>query len=239
MIVIMKRNVFLLVLFCMMALMANAEVAKYCMSYSDFVAGNWKSVDELTAGRSKQAIQIKSKDHCVYFKTGDKEADRLLKKEAFAVMYGKQLFVNCRNLRYKGAGLEDSQYVQAVRYDKDKLCIMAYRTDALTALATVGTGVAGVLVDNTALSVGLIGSSIGFGVANESLSNLKCYLVDSSVDEKGRPDIKRINDEFMEELLADDSALLEKYKAIKSKSNRQSAANILPVLMEKGLVATE
>ena len=40
----------------------------------------------------------------------------------------------------------------------------------------------------------------------------------------------------MEELLENDAALLNKYKAIKAKHNRQSAANILPILMEKGLV---
>ncbi|MBR2778444.1 MAG: hypothetical protein IKD75_15370 [Prevotella sp.] len=42
------------------------------MSYADYVAGNWKSVDDLTDGRTKQVCQLKSDDHCVYFKTGDK-----------------------------------------------------------------------------------------------------------------------------------------------------------------------
>jgi hypothetical protein len=114
----MKKNVFVLALFCIVSMMANAEVAKYCMSYDDFVAGNWKSVDELTAGRTQQVCQMKSGDHGVfYFKTGDKQSDELLKKDAFAVMYGQQLFVNCRNLRYKDVSLETSKYVQAVRYD--------------------------------------------------------------------------------------------------------------------------
>jgi phage baseplate assembly protein gpV len=233
----MKKNVFVLALFCIVSMMANAEVAKYCMSNEDFVADNWKSVDELTAGRTKQVCQIKSGEHGVFhFKTGDKESDQVLKKEAFAVMYGKQLFVNCRNLRYKDGALETSQYVQAIRYDKNKLCILAYRTDIKTALAEVGTGVAGILVDNTAVSLGLIGTSVGFGIANSNLSNLKCYLIDSGANEKGKIALTRINDEYMEQLLADDAALLERYKAIKAKHNRQSAANILPILLEKGLV---
>ena len=59
----MKKNVFVLALFCIVSMMANAEVAKYCMSYDDFVAGNWKSVDELTAGRTQQVCQMKSGDH--------------------------------------------------------------------------------------------------------------------------------------------------------------------------------
>lgn len=232
----MKKNVFVLALFCIVSMVANAEVAKYCMSYDDFVAGNWKSVDELTAGRTQQVCQMKNGDYCVYFKTGDKQSDELLKKDAFAVMYGKQLFVNCRNLRYKDISLESSKYVQAVRYDKDKLCIMSYRTDGLTALASVGTLVAGVLVDNTAVSLGLLGASIGCDIANSKLSDFACFLVDSSANEKGKTAIIRINDDYMEKLLVNDTPLLDRYKAVKTKHNRQSAANILPILMEKGLV---
>lgn len=232
----MNKKVLVSTLLCIVSMAASAEVAKYCMSYEDFVAGNWKSVDELTAGRTQQVCQMKTGDHCVYFKTGDKESDNLLKKDAFAVMYGKQLFVNCRNLRYNDVSLETSKYVPAVRYDKKKLCIMSYRTDALTALASVGTLVAGVLVDDTALSLGLLGTSIGCDIANSKLSDLSCFLVDSSANEKGKTAITRINDDFMEKLLANNSTLLNRYKAVKAKHNRQSAANILPILMEKGLV---
>ena len=40
----------------------------------------------------------------------------------------------------------------------------------------------------------------------------------------------------MNDLLNTDDALLQKYNAISSKRNRQSSANVLPILMEKGLV---
>jgi len=68
---------------------------------------------------------------------------------------------------------------------------------------------------------------------------MACYLVESDANEKGKIPVTRINDSFMETLLAHDAPLLEKYKAISSKRNRQSAANILPVLMEKGVVKME
>ena len=232
----MKKNVFVLALFCFVSMMANAEVAKYCMSYEDFVADNWKSLDELTAGRTKQVCQIKSGDHGVfYFKTGDKQSDKVLKKEAFAVMYGQQLFVNCRNLR-NNVGLETSKYVQAVRYDKDKLCLLAFKTDGVTAVAAFGTAAVGLFAGNTATRLGFTSTSIALGIANESLSNLKCYLLDGTVNQEGKTAITRINDDFMDQLLVNDTPLLERYKAVKAKHNRQSAANILPILMEKGLV---
>ena len=42
----------------------------------------------------------------------------------------------------------------------------------------------------------------------------------------------------MENLLNDDAPLLEQYMAIHSKRSRQSSANVLPILMEKGLVTS-
>lgn len=234
----MKKNVFVIIVLCCVSLIAKADVAKYCMSYADYVAGNWKSVDELTEGRTKQVCQIKSDDHCVYFKTGDKMSDQILKKEAFAVMYGNQLYVNCRNLRDNDVCLETSKYVQAVRYGDDKLCVMAYKTNGLLLLADVGCFVSSVFVQNTWVSLGLAAGSVGAGIANDKLSEFACYLIDRNANEKGKIPITRINDEFMENLLSDDAPLLERYKAVKTKHSRQSAANVLPILMEKGLVAS-
>ena len=133
----MKKNVFMIMVLCCVSMMANAEVAKYCMSYADYVADNWKSVDELTEGCTNQVCQLKSDDHCVYFKTGDKACDEILKKQAFAVKYGNQLYVNSRNLRYNDIPLETSKYIQAVPYGDHKLCVMAYKTNTLLALADI------------------------------------------------------------------------------------------------------
>lgn len=232
----MKKNVFVIIVLCCVSLIAKADVAKYCMSYADYVAGNWKSVSELTEGRTKQVCQLKSDDHCVYFKTGDKESDQILKKQAFAVMYGKQLYVNCRNLRCDDVCLETSKYVQAVPYGDHKLCVMAYKTNTLLALADIGCLAASIFVNDTWVSLGLVSGSIGAGIANDCLSDFVCYLIDSNANAKGKTPITRMNDQFMENLLSDDAPLLDRYKAIKSKHNRQSAANVLPILMEKGLV---
>ena len=233
----MKKNVLVIMVLCCVSMIAKAEVAKYCMSYADYVAGNWKPVSELTEGRTNQVCQLKSDDHCVYFKTGDKMSDQILKKNAFAVMYGNQLYVNCRNLRYNDVPLETSKYVQAVPYGDHKLCLMAYKTNALLALADIGCLASSVFVNNTWVSLGLVSGSIGAGIANNCLSDYACYLLDSNANAKGKTPITRINDDFMVNLLSDDTSLLNKYMAVKSKHNRQSAANVLPILMEKGLVA--
>ncbi len=222
---------------CCVSLMAKAEVAKYCMSYADYLAGNWKPVSELTEGRTNQICQLRKDDHCVYFKTGDKMSDQILKKEAFAVMYGDQLYVNARNLRYNDVGLETSKYIQAVPYGDNKLCVMAYKTNTLLALADIGCLASSIFVNNTWVSLGLVAGSIGAGIACDRLSDYVCYLIDTNANAKGKTPITRINDQFMENLLSNDAPLLEKYMAVKNKHGRQSAANVIPVLMEKGLVA--
>ena len=234
----MKKNCLVLVLMCCLTLMANAQGAKYCMTYSDFVAGNWKPVDDLTKGQTKQACQMKIFNNCYSFKTGVKEADQTLKKDAFAVMYGDHLYVNCRNLRNDGVQLDVTGYTQAVRYGKDKVCVMAYKTHDASLLLGLGLSVAGIVVDNSAVSLGLEAAGTTCFIGNEFLSRTVCYLVDKGADADGKYEVTRINDKFMESLLNKDASLLEKYMAISSKRNRQSSANVLPILMEKGLVAS-
>ena len=132
----MKKNVFVSVLFCCLSLMAQAQVAKYCMTYADFVA------------------DVAS-------------------------------FFVCKPVR-----------------------------------------------------LGLNAGSTALWICRDHLNSYVCYLIDSDTDSKGRTPVTRINDKFMEQLLTNDTAMLAKYNAISSKKQRQSASNVLPILMEKGLVAS-
>ena len=232
----MKKNIYVLAVLLFVVISAQAQVAKYCMTYADFVAGKWTPVENLTEGRSLQAVQMKVIDNEVKFKTGDKEADKVLKKEAFAVMYGDQLYVNCRNLRNNDIPLDVTGYTQALRYDNDKLCVMAYKINDLALLAGLGADVASFFVPKPA-SIGLRLGSTALWVCKDYLNSFACYLIDSDTNAKGKTAVTRMNDEFMGKLLADDTALLAKYNAISAKKSRQSAANVLPILMEKGLIA--
>lgn len=232
----MKKIAFVFTMLCCLALSAQAGVAKYCMSYSDFVADNWKSVDELTQGRTNRACQIKDGQNQFRFKTGDKQADKVLKKEAFAVMYGDHLYVNCRNLRSNQVSLDITGYTPAVRFDNDKVCVMAYKPNTTLALLSLGADFAGCFVDNSIARAGIWAGSSAMWITGEMLSRRVCYLVDSDADAKGKTAVTRMNDQFMENLLCNDAPMLQKYMNGGNKHNRQSAANVLPILMEKGLV---
>ena len=234
----MKKNVFVLVLFSSMTLMVQAQVAKYCMTYSDYLADKWTPVESLTGGRTIQACQMKVINNQVRFRTGDKIADKIIKKQVFAVKYGDELFVNCRNLRNNEICLDVTGYSHAVRYDNDKLCVMAYKYNDAALLLGLGLDIASIFVDNKPLKLGMTIGSSALWLSSDYLNSVACYLIDSEANAKGKTAVTRMNDQFMENLLASDAPLLMKYKAISNKRNRQSASNVLPILMEKGLVTS-
>ena len=47
----------------------------------------------------------------------------------------------------------------------------------------------------------------------------------------------RMNDQFMEKLLRDDPVTYQQYYGRSKKGERQSAANILPILVKKGYIS--
>jgi hypothetical protein len=88
-------------------------------------------------------------------------------------------------------------------------------------------------------SVALKGVSAAVWLGRNQLNSFRCYVVDTDANEKGRYPVTRINDDYMEKLLANDSHLLARYKAVSNKKERQSASNVLAILTEKGLVPSE
>lgn len=63
------------------------------------------------------------------------------------------------------------------------------------------------------------------------------YLIDKAPNEKGKILMTRINDRFMENLLHSDPTTFEQYYGRGKKGDRQSAANILPILVKMGLIS--
>lgn len=232
------KKIVLVMMACCFALMSQAQDFKYCMSYEDFVANKWTPIDSLTQGRTLKFPEVKYDYNEYKIKTGDKVADKFLKKNVFAVSAGKQLYVNCRNMRHNDIVLDVMGYTQAYRYDHDKLCLAVYHINDGAFLLGLGADVAS-LFTSLPMSIALATTSTALWLASDKLNSFRCYLVDHNANEKGRYDVTRMNDEYMDHLLAHDGQLLARYHAISNKTERQSAANILPTLMAKGLVDKE
>ena len=233
----MKKLVVMMMVSCLPTMMM-AQPAKYCMTYSDYKAHNWNTIESLVNGRSEMIPQIKMDESDIKVKSGDKEVDRILKKEVFAITFGKQLYVNCRNLRCKDIILDTQNYVQAYPYAGNKLLIAVYHINNGAFLMGLGADVASVFTP-LGPSIALRSTSTALWLSRKKLDSHRCYLIDTDADGKGRYPVTRIDDDFMAKLLANDAHLLSRYNAVSSKKERQSASNVLAVLTEKGLVEAE
>jgi len=234
----LSSTVMMFVLMMLGSLSANAESqldAKVYMTYADFVAGNYVSLDSIVGGRTHQICQVREEDYQYRIKTGDKEADKILKYQALVVEYGGQLYVNCRYLRCNDVPLEITNYSQAVRYDGDKLCVISHWINTLASLADLATNVTTVF-SPLPVAIPAAAASVALEWNMDRLSNYRCYYLGSDANAKGRTPIVRMDDTFMSDVLKDSPELLQRYNALSKKRQRQAAANILPFLREKGLI---
>lgn len=233
----MKKFFVMMMVSCLPMLMM-AQPAKYCMTYSDYKTHNWNTIESLVNGRSEMIPQIKMDETDYKVKSGDKATDRILKKEVFAISFGKNLYVNCRNLRCKDIILDTQQYVQAYPYAGNKLLIAVYHINDGAFLLGFGANVASIFTP-LGTSIALQTASTALWLNRSKLNSYRCYLIDTDANEKGRYPVTRIDDDYMTNLLSDDAHMLARYNAVSSKRDRQSASNVLAVLTEKGLVEAE
>jgi hypothetical protein len=230
----MKKLIVMMMVSCLPVMMM-AQPAKYCMTYSDYKTHNWNTIESLVNGRSEMIPQIKMDETDYKVKSGDKATDRILKKEVFAISFGKNLYVNCRNLRCKDIILDTQQYVQAYPYAGNKLLIAVYHINDGAFLLGLGADVASIFTP-LGPSIALQTASTALWLNRSKLNSYRCYLIDTDANEKGRYAVTRIDDDYMTKLLSDDAHMLARYNAVSSKRERQSASNVLAVLSEKGLV---
>ena len=233
----MKKFFVMMMVSCLPTMMM-AQPAKYCMTYSDYKTHNWNTIESLVNGRSEMIPQIKMDETDYKVKSGDKATDRILKKEVFAISFGKNLYVNCRNLRCKDIILDTQQYVQAYPYAGNKLLIAVYHINDGAFLLGFGANVASIFTP-LGTSIALQTASTALWLNRSKLNSYRCYLIDTDANEKGRYPVTRIDDDYMTNLLSDDAHMLARYNAVSSKRDRQSASNVLAVLTEKGLVEAE
>ena len=211
---------------------------KVCMSYDNFVAGQWKPYDQLTPDREPDTCRVKYDGIEFSIKTDDKEVNNIIKKDVFIMSIDNQLFINSRTLRDgDGAVLPISHYTRALPYKDGKLCVVCYKVTLSDVLDLVNIGLDVALIATGKYTLGSLFLAADLLLTNEDLmENHILYLLDKGPNAKGKILMTRINDQFMEKLLRDDPATFEQYYGRNKKGSRQSAANILPILVKKGLI---
>lgn len=227
----------LLLLMLFVALTAQAQT-KFCKSYEEFKAGKWKPYTELIADKEPDSVRLKYDGIDFTFKTSDKEVNKVIKKEVFMMSLDNQLFVNQHSLRDQdGAVLPVNNYLRAIPYKGDQLLVVSYHTTLgdLLDLVNIGFDIALLATGQTTWGTIFLATDLLL-TNNDLMEKHVLYLMDKGPNEKGKIQMTRINDAFMEKLLRDDPVTFEQYYGRQKKGSRQSAANILPILVKKGLI---
>lgn len=223
---------------CLTAVTAQAQV-KVCMSYNDYKANNWKPYESLTEDKKPDSCRVQYDGIDFTFKTDDKEVNKILKKDVFMLSFDGQLFVQQRSLRDEdGDVLPVNNYLRALPYKGGKLCVVCYKVTLGDVLDLVNIGLDIALIASGSTTVGSLFLAADLLLTNDNLMEHHIlYLMDKGPNEKGKIQMTRINDQFMEKLLRDDPVTYEQYYGRGKKGDRQSAANILPILVKKGLIS--
>jgi len=233
----MKHAKLLLVLMCLMALNAQAQT-KFCNSYAEYKANQWKPYEELIPGKEPDSINVKYDGQDFKLRTSDKEVNKVIKHDVFMMQIDKQLFINQRFLRDEnGAILPINNYLRALPYKGNKLLVVSYHVTLGDVLDLVNIGLDIALLATGHTTWGSIFLATDLLLTNDDLMQHHIlYLVDKEPNAKGKYIMTRLNDAFMEQLLRDDPVTFEQYYGRQKKGDRQSAANILPILVKKGLI---
>ena len=214
----------------------QAQSVSYCLNYGSYVDGIWQSIDSLTRGHNDQEPRLVYKNGGYRFESGVEKIDRVISYNVLAIQYGKRLYVNCRNLRGKrDFVISDPTFAQGYRYDNDKLVVAVYHYNS-TAFGVIIGPVPLVFSPGKPAQIEFTDDGVTPWISYDTMNDFRCYLIDSIANKEGHYIVTRLDDKFMEELLKDDQELLKRYKSVKKKKIRQSASNILPILMDKGLV---
>ncbi len=211
---------------------------KFCTSYADYKAGQWKSYEDLIPGKEPDSIRVKYDGQEFTLKSSDKEVNKAIKQNVFMMQIDNQLFINQRTLRDEDGGiLPINNFLRALPYKGDKLLVVSYKVTLGDVLDLVNIGLDIALLATGHTTWGSIFLATDLLLTNDDLmEHHVLYLVDKEPNAKGKYIMTRLNDQFMEKLLRDDPVTFELYYGRSKKGVRQSASNILPILVKKGLI---
>ena len=233
----MNTRLLLLTMVCLVTMTAQAQT-KFCTSYADYKADKWKPYEELVPGKEPDSIRVKYDGQEFTLKTSDKEVNKAIKSNAFMMSIDRQLFINQRFLRDEDGGiLPVSNFLRALPYKGNKLLVVSYHVTLGDVLDVLNIGLDIALIATGHTTWGSIFLATDLLLTNNDLMEHHIlFLVDKEANAKGKYVMTRLNDEFMEKLLRDDPITFEQYYGNNKKGKRQSAANILPILVKKGLI---
>ena len=220
----MIRKLFFLSFICFTTI--GKAQTKYCLTYQDFCNNKWESLDTLYVTQHSKSQKEWWGGNDYTLSCGNKETDKLLKKEALVVMQGDSLYVNCRNLCYQDMSLGRG-YTKAKRIGNRSLLLVNRLMDKESAEGATTAG----------FMFGAIGGAmIGISMAKQSMKQQVCYIISKGANAKGKIEIRLLNDDLIKQMLKDQGPLLRDYYEEDDYTLRTLAERVLPILEKSGLI---
>ena len=223
----MKKRFYFVLLTAFVAVVNVSGQYRYCLSYQDFCNNKWEELDNLHFTQRTKNEQMWWGGN-VFTVTCDKEPiDKILKKQAFAVMYYDSIYVNCYNLWFQDDRLGKG-YVKARRIGNRSLIFVN---------RTIGQEARGGQNMATFFMFGAIGAAIASASDSKRLMKQQvCYIISKGADEKGRIEIRMVNDDLISKMLNDNGELLREYYDEEEEKLRIHASRVMPILQKSGLI---
>ena len=210
----MKRTTAMICCLLFFSLCSKAQGSYYCLSFADYLIDNWQRLDTLQMERRTEGDKFWYGGASIKPSTGNKQMDKVLRKQARLIRHRDSLFINCNELSCKGQSFGD-WYAPAFVYERDYFLFVAHNYKSMRRVSAMS------------FSFGLIGGAVSSATTK---NDYMCYVFNPSSET-----VEPVDKKMMARLLKDRPDLLERLSMIASKQ-RYTPEIILPILKELGLV---
>ena len=221
----MKRLFILSLICCVTMAMAQSGQGRYCCTYQDFCNDKWESLDSISITQHSKRRQLWWGGNDYSLSSKDRATEKLLKKEAFVVMLGDSLYVNCRNLRYQKTAFGRG-FTKAKRIGNRSILFVNM---------LIGKEIQKEQIKASAM-FGLIGL---ISTGSEQMKQQVCYVISNGAREKGLIEVRLVNDDLIRQMLKGQGPLLAEYYLEDDDNLRIHASRVLPILEKAGLFKQE
>ncbi len=216
----MKKKLINCILLLFVAYNASAQ-CRYCRTYEDFKEDKWEMLDTVYCKTHTKGHKFLWGGSDFTLTTENKETDKIIKKEAFAVKQGNKLFVNCQNLARQKI-LFGKGYAKAMTLGQDTLFFIYTK---------IGKAEQEQMMAGAAL--GPLGGGI---VGGAQALQQACYLITTdSYNRDPKNNVIMIGDKEMKKFLGVTSDLYGEYISEHDPSKRLKPEHIYPILKKAGL----
>lgn len=211
-----------LLLCCAAWIVADAQ-SKVYYSHEDFFADKGEVLDTVYVEQHGKSRQLWWGGNDYKLTTGDSQLDKEIKKNAFAVVtQGDSIYVNCRNLRLEKTGFGNG-YTRGMRIGEHSILI-------------VNRLIGHEMAAEAQTASFLLGAMGGMAAASKSMKQQMCYVISSGADQKGRVDIRMVDESLIKLMLKDHPDVYLDYLQVTDKSKRNLASRVIPLLTKAGLL---